>query len=127
MNESLSTLSFAQGLKRVLLRAQKREVQDPQALIQQYQEEIAELKAMLREREGSVSSVNTAVTPSRLDSGGGTERKVRGKGEMEKRLEELKSMILSGREAGEKGGSGDVSLPVSETAMQWGTVKLICS
>lgn len=49
--ESFSTLSFAQGLKRVVLRAQKKEVVDPQALIQQYQNEIAELKALLREKE----------------------------------------------------------------------------
>lgn len=49
--ESLSTLSFAQGLKRVTLRAQKKEMVDPQALIQQYQNEIAELRALLREKE----------------------------------------------------------------------------
>ena len=49
--ESLSTLSFAQGLKRVVLRAQKKEVVDPQALIQQYQNEIAELRALLLEKE----------------------------------------------------------------------------
>lgn len=49
--ESLSTLSFAQGLKRVTLKAQKKEMIDPQALIQQYQNEIAELKALLREKE----------------------------------------------------------------------------
>ena len=51
LSESLSTLSFAQGLKRVVLRAQKKEVVDPQALIQQYQNEIAELKALLRMKE----------------------------------------------------------------------------
>lgn len=51
--ESLSTLSFAQGLKRVTLKAQKKEMVDPQALIQQYQNEIAELKALLREKEVS--------------------------------------------------------------------------
>jgi hypothetical protein len=49
--ESLSTLSFAQGLKRVTLKAQRKEVVDPQALIQQYQNEIAELRALLREKE----------------------------------------------------------------------------
>lgn len=55
--ESLSTLSFAQGLKRVVLRAQKKEVVDPQALIQQYQNEIAELRALLREKDdGPVQS-----------------------------------------------------------------------
>ena len=50
-SESLSTLAFAQGLKKVTLRAQRKEVVDPQALIQQYQEEIAELKALLADYE----------------------------------------------------------------------------
>lgn len=49
--ESLSTLSFAQGLKRVTLKAQRKEIVDPHALIQQYQNEIAELRALLREKE----------------------------------------------------------------------------
>ena len=57
--ESLSTLAFAQGLKRVLLKAQKKEVVDPQALIQQYQGEIAELKALLREKQGYSGSGET--------------------------------------------------------------------
>jgi centromeric protein E len=48
--ESLSTLSFASGLKKVLLRAQRKELVDPQALIQQYQNEIAELRALIREK-----------------------------------------------------------------------------
>jgi len=51
MAESISTLSFAQGLKRVMLSAQRKEVMDPEALIQQYQSEIAELRAQLREKE----------------------------------------------------------------------------
>lgn len=51
MAESISTLSFAQGLKRVLLSAQRKEMVDPEALIQQYQVEIAQLKALLREKE----------------------------------------------------------------------------
>lgn len=49
--ESISTLAFAQGLKRVVLKAQKKEIVDPQALIQQYQNEIADLKAQLRAKE----------------------------------------------------------------------------
>jgi len=58
--ESLSTLSFAQGLKRVTLKAQKKEMVDPQALIQQYQNEIAELKALLREKEGAGANATTS-------------------------------------------------------------------
>ncbi|WWC62984.1 uncharacterized protein I303_105582 [Kwoniella dejecticola CBS 10117] len=77
--ESISTLAFAQGLKRVVLKAQKKEVVDPHALIQQYQNEIAELRAQLREKETGGSSSNE-----------------REKNEaMEKRLNELKSMILT--------------------------------
>ena len=58
-SESLSTLAFAQGLKRVVLRAQKKEVVDPQALIQQYQNEIAELRALLREKDFDGEEVKT--------------------------------------------------------------------
>ena len=66
--ESLSTLSFAQGLKRVTLKAQRKEMIDPQALIQQYQNEIAELKALLREKEvGDVQDMGK--TPGRNEVG----------------------------------------------------------
>lgn len=73
--ESLSTLAFAQGLKRVMLRAQKKELVDPQALIQQYQSEIAELRALLREKEmgggvpstASKSDVSGHLHPSMSD------------------------------------------------------------
>ncbi|KAK4685751.1 hypothetical protein P7C73_g4393, partial [Tremellales sp. Uapishka_1] len=80
--ESLSTLSFAQGIKKVALKAIKKEVVDPQALIQQYQNEIAELKALLREKE---------------DGGGERISKVEAQKnlEAEKRLKELKSLILT--------------------------------
>ncbi|WVF69082.1 hypothetical protein IAT40_003856 [Kwoniella sp. CBS 6097] len=82
--ESISTLAFAQGLKRVVLKAQKKEVVDPQALIQQYQNEIAELRAQLREKEA------TGGTKS------GSSKSDKEKNEaMEKRLSELKSMILT--------------------------------
>jgi len=37
-------LNFAAGIKRVVLNAKQTEVVDPAALIQQYQNEIAELK-----------------------------------------------------------------------------------
>ena len=67
--ESLSTLAFAQGLKRVMLRAQKKELVDPAALIQQYQNEIAELKALLREKEmGGVPNTASKSDVSRCDS-----------------------------------------------------------
>ncbi len=48
--ESQSTLAFASGIKKVILRAKQTEVVDPAALIQQYQNEIAELKAKLAEK-----------------------------------------------------------------------------
>ncbi len=47
VTESQSTLGFAAGVKRVVLNAQKTEVVDPAALIQQYQTEIADLKVRL--------------------------------------------------------------------------------
>lgn len=80
--ESLSTLSFAQGLKRVLLSAQRKEVVDPEALIQQYQNEIAELKARLRQKEGDEPSLSSRSEQQRT-------------AEMSSRLAELRSLILT--------------------------------
>ncbi|OCF39719.1 centromeric protein E [Kwoniella heveanensis CBS 569] len=82
--ESISTLAFAQGLKRVVLKAQKKEVVDPQALIQQYQNEIAELRAQLREKEATGGSKAGSSKNDRANNEA-----------MEKRLNELKSMILT--------------------------------
>lgn len=82
--ESLSTLSFASGLKKVLLRAQRKELVDPQALIQQYQNEIAELRALLHEKgiDGAVAQAGEARGKESNQA-------------METRLEELKSLILT--------------------------------
>lgn len=80
--ESLSTLAFAQGLKRVLLSAQRKEVVDPEALIQQYQNEIAELKARLRQKEGDEPSLSSRSEQLRT-------------AEMSSRLAELRSLILT--------------------------------
>lgn len=50
--ETNSTLLFATGLKAVKLNATKKEIiGDPHALIQQYQVEIAQLRAQLQEKE----------------------------------------------------------------------------
>jgi centromeric protein E len=106
LSESLSTLSFAHGLKRVVLRAQKKEVIDPQALIQQYQNEIAELKALLREKEVVGGGSNTGAGEGRTSK---TEREK--DLAMEKRLNELKSLILtSGNVQSGGDGPGEVSL-----------------
>ncbi|ORX37049.1 P-loop containing nucleoside triphosphate hydrolase protein [Kockovaella imperatae] len=107
--ESLSTLAFAQGLKRVMLRAEKKEVVDPQALIQQYQNEIAELRALLREKETNVGPPNG----SRSD---------RTKNEaMEKRLNELRSLILTSNNVStmEPSGSEGMARPLSPTKLKY--------
>lgn len=52
LSETNSTLNFATGLKAVKLTATRKEVvEDPHALIQQYQVEIASLRAQLEEKE----------------------------------------------------------------------------
>ena len=118
LNESLSTLSFAQGLKRVVLRAQRKEMMDPQALIQQYQEEIAELRSMLQNKQ--------------MDNGSGTggtaAQDKRGKGndqsDMEDRLIQLKSLILHGGGlGGSVGPSQEVSHRIQDAPLQ-GSEKL---
>ncbi|KIR52974.1 centromeric protein E [Cryptococcus gattii Ru294] len=80
--ESISTLAFAQGLKRVVLKAQKKEIVDPQALIQQYQNEIADLKAQLRAKEEGGGTIGSKSEKEKNEA-------------MEKRLNELRSMILT--------------------------------
>lgn len=67
-----------------MLRAQRKELVDPQALIAQYQNEIADLRALLREKglDGAMPS-NGAVKGKESNQA------------MEKRLEELKSLILT--------------------------------
>jgi centromeric protein E len=74
LSESLSTLSFAQGLKRVVLRAERKEVVDPQ---------IAELRALLREKEMEGEETMTNKSSREKNQA------------MEKRLNELKSLILT--------------------------------
>lgn len=52
LSETNSTLAFATGLKLVRLTATKKEIiEDPHALIQQYQVEIAQLRAQLQDKE----------------------------------------------------------------------------
>jgi len=86
--ESLSTLSFASGLKKVLLRAQRKELVDPQALIQQYQNEIAELRALIREK-----GIDGATSGARQEDG-----------PLYERLQELKSRILTSNNITEDNG-----------------------
>ncbi|KAJ9116916.1 hypothetical protein QFC22_004573 [Naganishia vaughanmartiniae] len=56
--ESQSTLAFAAGIKRVVLHAKQTEVVDPAALIQQYQTEIADLRAKLAEKDAEMSQAS---------------------------------------------------------------------
>ncbi|KAL7420485.1 Kinesin-like protein kip2 [Cryptotrichosporon argae] len=95
--ESISTLAFAQGLKRVMLRAQRKEVVDPEALIQQYQSEIAELRALLREKEEGQGSLGSVRSDKKKSSAMA----------MELRLNELKSLILT---------SGSMETPVMSSS-----------
>lgn len=81
---------------------------DPQALIQQYQVEIAELKSMLREREmgGGGAAASGAISYDAMKGG-----KKESNNDMEKRLEELKSLILTGDKVQGGSGSKGVSCP----------------
>lgn len=72
---------------------------DPQALIQQYQEEIAELRSMLHAKEMGVGQ-GTGMGMGKGDPVK-KDKNSNSNGEMEKRLEELKSLILTG---GAQGG-----------------------
>jgi centromeric protein E len=72
-----------------LLRAQRKELVDPQALIQQYQNEIAELRALIREKgiDGSGSGSKGQENEPMLE-----------------RLQELKSRILTSSNIHEDNG-----------------------
>jgi len=49
--ESMSTLLFAQRIKKVQLNAKKKEIVDTDALLERYRQEIEELKKRLVEKE----------------------------------------------------------------------------
>lgn len=76
---------------------------DPQALIQQYQEEIAELRSLLRNKEMGLPGDLGMGYASGAGAKGEKGAK-KGNGEMEKRLEELKSLILTGGAEGNDDG-----------------------
>ena len=56
VTETISTLLFAQRVKRVRLNAKKKEVVDTDALLQRYKKEIEDLKARLAEREAEAAA-----------------------------------------------------------------------
>lgn len=73
---------------------------DPQALIQQYQNEIAELRALLREKEMEGEETMTSKSSREKNQA------------MEKRLNELKSLILTSVNVQSSTGThGQVSAP----------------
>lgn len=106
MGESSSTLGFAQGLKRVVLSAKRKDVHDPEALIQQYQNEIAELRALLRQKDSQPSSLSSKSDRAR-------------DAEMESRLTELKSLILNSSTVDEAGSQPHVMRPLSPTKVRY--------
>lgn len=58
-------MNFAAGIKRVVLNAKQTEVVDPAALIQQYQNEIAELKVRINEKLEGTGDADTVRCASR--------------------------------------------------------------
>ena len=56
VTESMSTLLFAQRVKRVRLDAKKKEVVDTDALLQRYRKEIEDLRAKLADREAEAAA-----------------------------------------------------------------------
>lgn len=51
VGESMSTLLFAQRIKKVQLNAKKKEIVDTDALLERYRQEIEDLKKRLSEKE----------------------------------------------------------------------------
>ncbi|RSH90768.1 Kinesin-like protein kip2 [Saitozyma podzolica] len=91
LSESLSTLSFAQGLKRVVLRAERKEVVDPQALIQQ---------------DGGEETMTSKSSREKNQA-------------MEKRLNELKSLILTSVNVQSSTGTHGQARPLSPTKLTY--------
>lgn len=89
-----------------MLSAKRKDVHDPEALIQQYQNEIAELRALLRQKDSQPPSLSSKSDRAR-------------DAEMESRLTELKSLILNSSTVDEAGSQPHVMRPLSPTKVRY--------
>lgn len=116
LSETNSTLNFATGLKLVRLTATKKEViEDPHALIQQYQVEIASLRQQLMEKE--VPQKGEGGENRRL-----SRREEQNINQYRDRIRDLSSLILTSQtveeEEEDENGEGPVR-PVSPTKVDF--------
>ncbi|KAL7417969.1 P-loop containing nucleoside triphosphate hydrolase protein [Mrakia frigida] len=109
LSETNSTLNFATGLKLVRLTATKKEViEDPHALIQQYQVEIAQLKQQLQEKEVPKDSSR------RL-----SRREEQNISQYRDRIRDLSSLILTSQTVEEEEDEDGPVRPVSPTKVDF--------
>ncbi|PSR70948.1 hypothetical protein PHLCEN_2v13170 [Hermanssonia centrifuga] len=91
IGESTSTLLFAQRIKKVQLRAQKKEVVDTDALLEKYRKEIEDLKQRLEEREREAD----APTRSRRLSAREKLEESKAMRDLNARIQQLTKLILT--------------------------------
>ncbi|KII86718.1 hypothetical protein PLICRDRAFT_163991 [Plicaturopsis crispa FD-325 SS-3] len=103
--ESMSTLLFAQRIKRVQLNAQRKEVVDTDALIERYRKEIEDLKARLAEREAEAPVRSRRLSArEQLDES-------KAMRDLNSRIQQLSKLILTSQTVDET--KGDESRPSS--------------
>jgi centromeric protein E len=66
--ESMSTLLFAQRIKKVQLNAKKKEVVDTDALLERYRQEIEDLKKRLTEKEAEAPEKNRRLSAREVNT-----------------------------------------------------------
>ncbi|KLO16727.1 kinesin-domain-containing protein [Schizopora paradoxa] len=113
VTETISTLLFAQRVKRVRLNAKKKEVVDTDALLQRYKKEIDDLKARLAEREAEAA----APVKSRRLSAKEQLDESRAMNDLNSRIRQLTKLILTSQTMDET--RGDESRPASPSKLDF--------
>lgn len=109
ITESTSTLLFAQRIKKVVLKAERKEVVDTDALLERYRNEIEELKRRLSEREG----VNDAPERKRRLSAKQQIDESKAMNDLNGRIQQLTKLILTSQSVDEtKGDDSRAGSPV---------------
>ncbi|TFY78613.1 hypothetical protein EWM64_g5400 [Hericium alpestre] len=103
--ESLSTLHFAQRIKKVQLNAKKKEVVDTDALLERYRQEIEELKKRLAEKEAEAPVKSRRLSArEQLDESKAMQ-------DLNSRIKQLSNLILTSQTVDRN--KGDESRPSS--------------
>ena len=124
--ETLSTLKFAQRVKKVVVRASANRVLDEKALIQKYRQEIEDLKTKLSETNNLLEKERKFQTAARLESERARYEEQLHESQMartalKERIDHLTKLILTSQSITPK-GILDWNTPVDDGVSGQGTV-----